>query len=170
MSNKRLDYVKESVVRKILNDNDWLLMLGERSNGKSYCVKSLILKDCYKDDAEFIYLRRYDIDVKDSQCVYYFGDCPVEAITDGEYSCIDVYRKAIYFANVDQDTGKIIRGKKIAKPSVQVNTIKVSLFQRLSIFFLRNILPKMVGICIKNRTSSRITVQQYLDTGKDILL
>lgn len=113
VSNRRLDYVKESVVRKILADNDWLLMLGERSNGKSYCVKSLILKDCYKDDKEFIYLRRYDIDVKDSQCVLYFGDCPVEAITDGEYSCIDVYRKAIYFANVDQDTGKVIRGKKI---------------------------------------------------------
>ena len=113
VANKKLEYVKQTQIKKVLSGCDWLLLLGERSNGKSYAAKSLILKECYKNDTEFIYLRRYDLDIKDSQCVLYFADCPVETITDGEYSSVDVYRKSIYFANTDPETGKVVRGKKI---------------------------------------------------------
>lgn len=112
MSNKKLNYVKESTIEKILKSCDWLMMLGERSNGKSYSAKNLITRKCIEEGKEFIYLRRYDLDVKDSLCVSYFGDSPVEAITDGEYHCIDVYRKNIWLSNVADD-GKVTRGKKI---------------------------------------------------------
>ena len=112
MSNKKLNYVKESNIEKILKSCDWLMMLGERSNGKSYAAKNLIIRKCIESGKEFIYLRRYDLDVKDSLCVNYFGDSPVEAITDGEYHCIDVYRKNIWLANIGDD-GKATRGKKI---------------------------------------------------------
>ena len=61
----------------------------------------------------FIYLRRYDLDVKDSVAVQYFADLPIEEMTDGEYTCIDVFRKSIYLANIDSDTQKIKRGRKI---------------------------------------------------------
>lgn len=110
MANKKKNYVSVDKIRKI--NTDYLLLLGERSNGKSYAVKSLILKECYKLKREFIYLRRFDLDIKDSVSVHYFSDAPVYEITDGEYSCVDVYRKTIYFANVNED-GKIIRGQKI---------------------------------------------------------
>lgn len=113
MANKKLNYVKSSTIEKIARKCDYLLLLGERSNGKSYGSKSLIVSKCYQMGTEFIYLRRYDLDTKDSLCVSYFGDVPVEAITDGEYSCIDVYRKGIYLANVNEESGKIERGQKI---------------------------------------------------------
>ena len=111
MANKKKNYVSVDKVRKI--QADWLLLLGERSNGKSYCIKSLLLTECYKHKREFIYLRRFDLDIKDSVAVHYFSDMPVYEITNGEYSCVDVFRKTIYFANINEETGKIVRGQKI---------------------------------------------------------
>lgn len=112
MANKKIHYVKQSEIKSILKSCNWLLLLGERSNGKSYASKTLIIQDCIKNNNEFIYLRRYDMDTKDSLCVSYFADCPIEQITDGDYSCIDVYRKGIYLSTVDEN-GKIKHGKKI---------------------------------------------------------
>ena len=111
MGNKKKNYVSAKKVKSI--QADYILLLGERANGKSYCVKNILITECYKRDIEFIYLRRYDLDVKDSVAVNYFADVPVYEITAGEYSCIDVFRKGIYFANVDEETGRTIRGKKI---------------------------------------------------------
>lgn len=114
MANKKLNYVKQSKVKAEVDRCDWLLMLGERSNGKSYSTKALLVQECYNNkDTEFVYLRRYDLDTKDSLCVGYFGDVPVESITKGAYTCIDVFRKGIYLANVDEETGKTVRGRKI---------------------------------------------------------
>lgn len=112
MANKHFDFVKQSELKKILKSCDWLLLLGERSNGKSYASKNLAISECIKNDKEFIYLRRHELDTKDSLCVHYFTDVPVEQITDGEYSCIDVWRKGIYLSNIDEK-GKIIHGKLI---------------------------------------------------------
>lgn len=112
MANKKIQYVKQSDIKKQLSGCDFLLLLGERSNGKSYCSKNLIIRECYKNNKEFIYLRRYDLDVKDSLCVNYFGDCPIETMTGGEYTCIDVWRKGIYLSNIDEN-GKVKHGQKI---------------------------------------------------------
>lgn len=113
MSNKKLNYVKQSKIESLLKKTDYLLMLGARGNGKSYSAKNLIIKKCIETGKEMIYLRRYDLDCKDSVCVSYFGDCPVESMTDGEYTCIDVFRKGIFLANINPDTGKIERGRRI---------------------------------------------------------
>lgn len=113
MANKKLKYVKQSMIDDILKECDYLMLLGERSNGKSYAAKNLIIKKCIdNEDCEMIYLRRYDLDIKDSLCVGYFGDCPVESMTDGKYTCIDVYRKGIYLSNIDEN-GKIKHGRRI---------------------------------------------------------
>ena len=112
MANKRKNYVSADKIKKI--DCDYLLLLGERANGKSYASKSLILSECYRrNTVEFIYLRRFDLDIKDSVAVNYFADMPIYEITNGEYTCVDVFRKDIYFANVDENTGKVVRGRKI---------------------------------------------------------
>ena len=113
MANKKLKWLESAKVDKVLSLCDWLLLLGERSNGKSYASKNLLIKKCIDNDEELIYLRRYNLDVKDSLCVSYFGDCPVDIMTNGEYSCIDVYRKGIWLANIDEESGKVKRGKKI---------------------------------------------------------
>ena len=112
MANKRKQYVKSKEMKAHLKDSDILCVLGERSNGKSYCAKNLVLNYCLKNNKEFVYLRRYDLDVKDSLCVGYFGDCPVETMTAGEYSCIDVFRKGIYFSTIDEN-GKVKHGQKV---------------------------------------------------------
>lgn len=112
MANKKRQYIKQSDIKKHLKASDFLMVLGERSNGKSYSSKNLIIKECWKNNKEFVYLRRYDLDVKDSLCVGYFGDCPIETMTNGEYTCVDVYRKSIYLSNVDEN-GKVKHGQKI---------------------------------------------------------
>lgn len=88
------------------------LLLGERANGKSYSVKELVLTSAFNSNEEFIYLRRFELELKPNLIESYFSDSPVSAITNGEYNCVSVYRKNIYFANVD-DNGKITRGKRI---------------------------------------------------------
>lgn len=90
------------------------ILLGQRSNGKSYAVKEKVLMKAYQSDAQFVYLRRYQIDVKTADVESYFGDMPIYSITGGEYTTISCYRGAIYFANID-DEGKIKRGKQIGR-------------------------------------------------------
>lgn len=111
MSNRQPKYLSKKKVKSI--KCDYLLLLGERSNGKSYSVKSICVEQAYKNKKLFIYLKRYDLEVKDSLCVSYFADMPIQEITSGEYTCIDVFRKGIYLANIDPESGKVVRGQKI---------------------------------------------------------
>ena len=62
---EKTDYVKASTVEKIAGDNDIIILLGERSNGKSFAVKELLIKRAYKHGEQFGYLRRYNEDTKD---------------------------------------------------------------------------------------------------------
>lgn len=110
MSNKKIKYVSQKDIRKC--SGRYVIVLGERSNGKSYAVKGTVLEDYLKNGTQFVYLRRYEMDTKDSLCVSYFGDVPVYEITGGKYSHIDVFRKGIYLANLNED-GKVVRGEKI---------------------------------------------------------
>ena len=88
------------------------ILLGERSNGKSYSVKEKSISDAYNDIGKFIYLRRWDIETKQFLVESYFADAPIKAITNGEYETVVVYQKNIYLANYD-DKGKAIKGKHI---------------------------------------------------------
>lgn len=92
-------------------ESQYKMLLGERSNGKSYSVKEYSLKDAYKNNNQFAYIRRWREDIKSASVEAYFSDMNIEEITNGEYNCITVYRGTIYFANnVD---GVITKGKII---------------------------------------------------------
>lgn len=67
------------------------LLLGSRATGKSYAVKEKAIKDAYNHKGEFVYLRRYAMDITPSKVVRYFGDMPLEAMTNGEYN--EVYAR-----------------------------------------------------------------------------
>lgn len=116
-----IDFVKSSFIKKI--DCDILLILGERSNGKSFAVKETIIKDAYKNDIQFAYIRRYSEDIKDYLMTEYFDDCIlnknghqyIKEWTNGEYTTITAYQKNVYFANYDEESGKVIKGKKIGR-------------------------------------------------------
>ena len=119
----KTDYVKASMLEKIAQDNCFVLILGERSNGKSFACKEYALKRAYKYGEQFGYLRRYNEDTKDYLITEYFSDVIrnkngheyIKEWTKGEYTTITAYRKSIYFANYDADNDKIIRGKKIGR-------------------------------------------------------
>lgn len=91
-------------------DAEYNILLGERSNGKSYSVKEECLINAYKSNDMFGYMRRYQFDVKSSDVEAYFSDMPITSYTNGEYETISVYRGRIYFANYTNDF-KIVRGK-----------------------------------------------------------
>lgn len=89
------------------------ILLGERSNGKSYAVKERCISDAFKLGREFVYLRRYDLDIKTSLVESYFSDAPVSAITDGKYDGVVVYRGTIYLAKYDTKTQKYVKEQVI---------------------------------------------------------
>ena len=94
-----------------MQDVSYFVLLGQRSNGKSYSVKQHCIKHFWKTGKRFVYLRRYQMEVRASDAEAYFRDAPVEAITDGKYTCVSIYRGGIYLSNINED-GKVERGKQ----------------------------------------------------------
>ena len=109
MSKKALYVDIKPLLKEFYN---FIFLIGQRSNGKSYAVKDLLLRQAYKTGRKFGYLRRYQIDVRGSDVEGYFRDAPVSAITDGVYDHISVYRGKIYFAFFNEETGKEERGQE----------------------------------------------------------
>lgn len=102
-------YLKYTDVRKIITDNSlqYLVMVGQRSNGKSYATKELLIREALKGK-EFCYLRRRKEDIQDYMVVEYFADMVVPddkgksallKITRGKYNAVKVYKKSIYLTD-----------------------------------------------------------------------
>lgn len=90
------------------------IVLGERSPGKSYDIKSRALINAYNSGkCTFALIRRYQEDIKADFIEHYFADNErhdgkrgdVLKITRGEFDCITVYRNTIYFG-ITQDGKK----------------------------------------------------------------
>lgn len=118
----KIKYVSYKTLDKI--DAEFIIVLGQRSNGKSYAVKELALRNAYNKNESFGYIRRYDTDVKDYLVTEYFedfitpnenGENKIMQITNGEFDTISCYRKSIYFSVTDPETGKVERIKKIGR-------------------------------------------------------
>lgn len=91
---------------------EYNILLGERSNGKSYSVKDEVLRNAWNNKEEFIYLRRWREDVKGSYVINYFADMDIKKYTRGVYDSIVVFQSQIYFAN-EQPNGKKEKGMRI---------------------------------------------------------
>lgn len=91
----------------------FLILLGQRSNGKSYSVKYECVKEAFIGLGDLIYLRRWSLETKNDDVTDYFSDCPVYQITEGKYNTITVYRSRIYLANNEE--GVITRGQCIGR-------------------------------------------------------
>lgn len=105
-------YYRLDRIKKI--DAEYNILLGERSNGKSYAVKENALIESWNDGELFIYLRRWQLETKANIVESYFTDAPVTAITSGKCNCISVYRNECFFANMDE-SGAITRVKKCGR-------------------------------------------------------
>ena len=115
MNRKKSNFFTIKQLRQLMQGCNYLFLIGERSNGKSYSVKHHCLDDAFKHiegnkcTREFAYIRRFERDCKDSVCEPYFADMPISTITDGRYDSISIYRKKIYFSNINEE-GKTVRG------------------------------------------------------------
>lgn len=92
----------------------WIILLGQRANGKSYQAKKLVLENAFKNHHKFIYLRRWESDIKESNVTSYFADMPILEITQGQYSGVMAYHGYIYFYNLD-DEDKPVKGECIGR-------------------------------------------------------
>lgn len=111
------------------------ILYGERSNGKSYQLKhkkgilpylknstsysrryydkEKIIEDNIKAGTRFILLRRNKEEVSSEKVEQYLNDIDIMSLTNDEYNCFSVYKKAIYLSKYDNDTGKTKRYEKI---------------------------------------------------------
>lgn len=110
MSSKQIHYNIDNIKEKNALIN---LIYGEKSNGKSYQAKhKLAILNYINNNKRFILLRRWKDDINNTWIERYFADVDIETLTNKKYTFVSMYRKALYFSNMDE-TGKTIRGEKI---------------------------------------------------------
>jgi len=89
--------------------SQYIILYGQRANGKSYQSKQTVIENAYKNNKRFVYLRRWKEDIKNKFVQSYFNDMDVKKITNGEYDCIKVLNGSIFFATYDEkgNTNKV---------------------------------------------------------------
>lgn len=92
---------------------DYYIIIGQKSNGKSYDIKSLLVKEAYEQGRLFAYMRRWYNDRTASKVERYFKD---ETFFDtnnfGTYEEIQCYTDTIYLGN-RTDKGVKTRDREI---------------------------------------------------------
>lgn len=79
---------------------DYNIILGERTGGKSYWTKNYVVSDCVKHKEKFVYLRRYDSDIKTIDVQQYFSDTNCKKLG---FDLITVYRSELYATEIDNE-------------------------------------------------------------------
>ena len=92
----------------------YMMLLGQRANGKSYQAKLTVLTNAYKTGRKFVYLRRWKEDIKQKSVLAYFGDIPIEKITKGTWQGIKVWNGDIFFYKVN-DEGEEEKSESIGR-------------------------------------------------------
>lgn len=102
-------------ITNLLNTNaQYLMLLGQRANGKSYQVKKTVLEDAYNDRGLFVYLRRFRADLKQAYVTSYFDDMPISKITNGEYDSVRAFNGSIYLIDLNEE-GDLLKKKLIGR-------------------------------------------------------
>ena len=92
----------------------YMMLLGQRANGKSYQAKNTVLEEAYNKDLKFVYLRRWKADIKVSAVNAYFEDMPINKITKGKYEGVEAWGNVLYFTYINEE-GKKVRDKEIGR-------------------------------------------------------
>lgn len=81
------------------------LLIGERSNGKSYAAKKEAIEHYFKTGSLFMYLRRYRDDIKGNLVSAYLSDMQdvLYEASDGHFNFFKVHNGKIYVQNLDED-------------------------------------------------------------------
>lgn len=111
----------------------FMMLLGQRTNGKSYQAKKTLIEKAYNEGEKFVYIRRWDREVKASVAANYFDDCPISTITDGKYDSAYARQGAIYLVNSQSD--KMLDDKFLVGYYISLNravTVKSNVFPDVS--------------------------------------
>lgn len=104
MAKKKIRYYD---IKNVLSTGaQYIMLLGQRANGKSYQAKKTVLTKAYKTGEKFVYLRRYREDIKQKSVKAYFEDMPITEITRGEWQDIEAYAGSIYFSRWTEEGKK----------------------------------------------------------------
>lgn len=136
-------------------DAEFKILLGGRNIGKSYATKHDVLKECYDTGDEFVYLRRWDEDIKPKNAIHYFADVDINKITNGAYNEVYINQGVIYYVNRDDK-------QKIAERFVAGYTHALNLHER----YKSQIFPKVKYIIYEEFITDRI----YIVDEPDVLL
>lgn len=90
-----------SIKNLLATEANYMMLLGQRANGKSYQVKKTVLEDAYNNKHKFVYLRRWKADIKTKAVEAYFDDMPIHQITKGDWESIVAWNGNIYFIRVN---------------------------------------------------------------------
>lgn len=100
-------------ISNLLKTNaQYLILLGQRANGKSYQAKLTCLEDAVCG-LKFVYLRRWKADIKQLSVTSYFDDMDIKKITKGTYDSVKAINGSIYF--VKTIDGEIAERKEIGR-------------------------------------------------------
>ena len=88
------------------------IIIGERSNGKTYACLKYALEKWLKNKETFAYVRRWKDDAKPTQLKKLYSSMDIKAITKGKYDCIDYYNNCFWLCvkNIEKE---IIERKEI---------------------------------------------------------
>ena len=101
----------------ILKENcDYNLIIGERSNGKTYACLHHAIEDYVKNGNASAYIRRWKEDIQGKRAETVFSSLNennvISQMTNGEYDNVVYYRGKFFLALYDNDTHKMQASKK----------------------------------------------------------
>lgn len=113
MSTKQIHYNIDPIRKKFPDANIYLIV-GEKSNGKSFQVKNKIGIDEYNQfQSRFALVRRWETDMTNNWVEQYFSDVDIQSKTDNKYVGITTSKGAIWYSILDEKTGKLKPKEKI---------------------------------------------------------
>lgn len=103
-------YSLKNILKKKAQYN---IIIGERSNGKTYGCLKYALERYVKYGDEIGYIRRWKEDVRGKRATQLFAslvaDGVISKLTNGEFSSVDSYAGKFYLCNYDKNLKKTVR-------------------------------------------------------------
>lgn len=132
MKREKVHYNIDTIDKLGANFN---LIIGERSNGKSYQVKhkkgilkylnntityhdyytnkGKIIEENIKAGSRFVLMRRWREEISSDWVEKYFDDVDILELTSGKYNCVTLFKKKIYLSIYNTEDGSTKRGDVI---------------------------------------------------------
>lgn len=130
-------YDIRDTIKKFPNATYYLIW-GERSNGKTYGALNQALDDYAVDSSEFVYLRRYDLDVQAGKLTQLFSAHKKNGELSGRFEFDDIDYRSGVFTLCKREGGKVIKDDKPIGYGMSLTSMEH--FKSLSYPNIRNII------------------------------